>query len=69
MWCAQGLTARFFDASAPPGYVTLQSYHRTCSYDKLRFLPQNNRIVGNITIPCSGALLSSEWRVPCGGLH
>ncbi len=46
---------RYFKDYAPPGYVTLEGYHSTCSYGKLRFWPGNQRIEDNITIPCYGA--------------
>lgn len=48
------LFANYFNDFAPKGYATLENMHSTCSHNKLRFLPQNNIIVGNITIPCQG---------------
>lgn len=48
------LARRYFDMFAPQGHVTLQKYHATCSYNKLLFLPENNIIVDNITLPCTG---------------
>lgn len=55
------LRARYFNAFAPSNYVTLQSMHSTCSYNKLRFLPENNIIVSNITLPCAGTFNGAKY--------
>lgn len=45
---------RYFNKYSLPGQATIQSIHSTCSYNKLLFLPENNIIVDNITLPCIG---------------
>lgn len=48
------LYANYFNDFAPKNYATLENMHSTCSHNKLRFIPQNNIIIGNVAIPCQG---------------
>ena len=52
---AEQLKRRYFNAYAPSTtHVTLERYHSTCSFDKLRFKESNNIIVDGIKLPCTG---------------
>jgi hypothetical protein len=47
------------------GYRTLSGYYDTCSYGQVKLLPSQVKIMGNITIPCSGTL-QLPFRFPTG---
>lgn len=50
----QKLAARYFTSLAPTNHSTLEDMHSVCSYNKLLFKPENNIIIANISLPCSG---------------
>ena len=55
--------ARWFDASAPAGGATMESYMRTASHGMLSFTPDHNMVVGPIPTGCSGysSVLKTPW--------
>jgi hypothetical protein len=44
----------WFRNSSNSSSFTLQNYHEVCSYNKLKFTPENNLILGPVPIPCNG---------------
>jgi hypothetical protein len=55
------LQKRFFDKYASPDEITMQRHHQICSFNKLLFLPENNLIVDNINIPCTGTYNNAQY--------
>ncbi|PNH10147.1 Autolysin, partial [Tetrabaena socialis] len=57
---------RWLGAGAAATTATMQLYHSVCSYNKLRFPTELNRVYGPIDLPCKGTSSKGDYALDTG---